>query len=337
MHDVGFFLSSQAIRRQLAAMPQDTYLIRLIQSCTRKPLPGERLWPASQLLLEPTIRFLRARNRDGFDVYFRPYVWDHNAGYILVDLDDAQPTVLAAMRDNGHEPCAVIETSPGHLQAWIRVSSEPLPPKVATTISRHLARLYHGDRASADWRHVGRLAGFTNQKPQRRLPSRLPPWVKLQHAASGLASHSRSLVETDGWTQCPTISRVSPDTPIFQRVPPPSNIWVHHALAPAEAVAVYQTWLNRLQIPQRFPQPDWSIADLWIATELLLQGAPTSQVKSILRLASPQFPRGHSDPEDYLRRTLTRAAHDITRAPFPARESALPTRSLPSKHQHSSS
>jgi RepB DNA-primase from phage plasmid len=336
MYDVGFLLSSQAIRRQLAAMPHDMYLIRLIHGGTRKPFPGERLWPTAQLLLEPTIRFLRARNRDGFDVYFRPYVRDHNAGYILVDLDDGQPTVLAAMRDNGHEPCAVIETSPGHLQAWIRVSAEPLPPEVATTISRHLAHLYHGDRASADWRHVGRLAGFTNQKPQRRLPSRLPPWVKLQHAAAGLASHSRSLMQTAGLTQCPTISRLSPDPPIFQRAAPPTHIWVYPALAPTEAIAVYQTWLNRLQIPQRFPRPDWSIADLWIAKELLLQGAPTSQVKSILHLASPQFPRAHSDPEDYLRRTLARAAHDITRAPFPARESALPTRSFHSKHQHSS-
>jgi RepB DNA-primase from phage plasmid len=332
MHDVGFLLSSQAIRGQLAAMPHDTYLIRLIHGCTRKPFPGERLWSAAQLLLEPTIRFLRARNRDGFDVYFRPYALGHNAGYILVDLDDAQPTILAAMRDNGHEPCAVIETSPGHLQAWIRVSAETLPPKVATTVSRHLARLYHGDRASADWRHVGRLAGFTNQKPQRRLPSRLPPWVRLLHASAGLASRSRFLVETAGLTPYPTISRMSPGTPILQRSAPPYDPSAGPALAPAEAVAVYHTWLNRLQIPERFPRPDWSIADLWIAKALLLQGAPTSRVKSILRLASPQFPRCHSDPDDYLRRTLTRAVHDIGRAPFPARESPLPALPI---HSHS--
>src|SRR6266851_9901198 len=104
MCDIGFLLSSQAIRRQLAVMPSDTYLIRLIHNRTRRSFPGERLWPAAQLLLEPTIRFLRARNREGFDVYFRPYALDHNAGYILVDLDCAQPRVLAAMCDNGHEP-----------------------------------------------------------------------------------------------------------------------------------------------------------------------------------------------------------------------------------------
>ena len=147
MVDIGFLLSLQAIRNQLAAMPCDSYLLRLIHRSTRKPLPGERLWHAAQLLLEPTIRFLRARNREGFDVYFRPYASDHNAGYILVDLDNAQPTVLAAMRGNGHEPCVVVETSPGHLQAWVRVSFKPLPPGVATPVSRHLARLYQGDRA----------------------------------------------------------------------------------------------------------------------------------------------------------------------------------------------
>jgi hypothetical protein len=325
MQDVGFLLTSQAIRRQLAAMPSDSYLIRLIHHCTRKPFPGERLWPAAQLLLEATIRFLRARNREGFAVYFRPYALDQNAGYILVDLDDAQPGVLTAMCDNGHEPCAVIETSPGHLQAWVRVSREPLAPKTATTISRRLASLYQADRASADWRHVGRLAGFTNQKPKRRLPSGLPPWVKVRYAAAGLASNSRFLVESAmlGLAPGPTIPRVPPGRHIVQRATPTPEPPPGLALEPAEAIAVYQTWLHRLQIPQRFLRPDWSIADLWIAKELLLQGAPTAQVKSILRLASPQFPRCHSDPEDYLRRTLIRAAQDLVRAPFPARESAL--------------
>lgn len=319
MYDVGFFLSSQAIRRQLAAMPCETYLVRLIHHSTRKPFSGERLWTAAHLLLEPTIRFLRARNREGFDVYFRPYALDQNAGYILVDLDDAEPTILTVMRANGHQPCSVVETSPGHLQAWIRISVLPLPPQVATPVGRHLARLYRGDRASADWRHVGRLAGFTNQKPKRRLPSGLAPWVKVRHAVAGLASNRRCLLETAalGLTHCSAISRVRPAK---QRAAPSAATPADLSLESIEAVAIYQNWLNRLQIPQRFAQPDWSIADFWIAKELLLQGAPASRVKSVLRLASPQFPRAHADPEDYLRRTLARAAHEITRCPFPARE-----------------
>ena len=321
MPDVGFHFSLQAIRRQLAAMPWDTYLIVLIHHATRRPFPGERLWSAVQILREPTIRFLRARNRDGFDVYFRPYALGHNAGYILVDLDCAQPTVLTAMRQNRHEPCAVIETSPGHLQAWIRVSLVPLPPQLATSIARYLAHLYQGDRASADWRHVGRLAGFTNPKPQRRLPSRLPPWVKVHYAAAGLATNSRSLVESAwlAWAPGRTISCVPPSPHIAQRPAPTSppapgltrQTGDRNTQDPAEAAALYHTWLNRLQIPQRFSQPDWSIADLWIAKALLRQGVPPAQVKSILRLASPEFPRRHSDPEDYLRRTLMRAAQPL--------------------------
>ena len=319
MHDVGFSLSAQALRRQLAAMPCDSYLVRLIHHCTRKPFPGERLWPATQLLLEPTIRFLRARNCEGFDVYFRPYALDQNAGYILVDLDDARPTVLTSMRANGHQPCAVIETSPGHLQAWVRVSVTPLPPQVATAISRHLAHLYQGDRASADGRHVGRLAGFTNQKPQRRLPDGLAPWVKVRHAIAGLADNSGCLLETAVFatTHCTAVPRVRPSR---QRTAPSSASISDLAIKSIEAVAIYQNWLNRLQIPQRFPQPDWSIVDLWIAKELLSQGAPISRVKSVLRLASPEFPRGHAHPEDYLRRTLARAACEITPSPFPARK-----------------
>jgi RepB DNA-primase from phage plasmid len=344
MLDRGFFLSLRAIRNQLAAMPCGCYLIRLIHYHTRKPFPGERLWTAPQLLLEPTIRFLRARNREGFDIYFRPYAVHDNAGYILLDLDYTEPTVLAAMRANGHESCAVVETSPGHLQAWIQVSAEALPPAVATQIGRHLACLYHADRASADWHHLGRLAGFTNQKPQRRLSTGCSPWVKLQHATVGIASNGRSLVEAAAHrlTLASTVSRFlpSPRSHLSPHAAPPTHV----VRDIAAARAVYQTWLNRLQIPQRFSHPDWSIADLWIAKELLLHGTPIAQVKSILSLASPHFPRLHSagtarnrDPEDYLQRTLVRATHDITCAPFPAREAASATRSLLSKRAHSSS
>src|SRR5205823_4419594 len=331
MLDRGFFLSLRAIRNQLAAMPCGYYLVRMIHQHSRRPFPGERLWTVPQLLPEPTIRFLRVRNREGYDIYFRPYAVHDNAGYILVDLDNTKPTVLDAMRTNGHEPCAVVETSPGHLQAWIHVSAEALPTTVATQIGRHLARLYQADRASADWRHLGRLAGFTNQKPQRRLPTGCSPWVKLLHATAGLASNGWFLVEAAAHrlTRAPTLSRFL--LPPHSHISPQAAPLSAHAvpvITSAQAAAIYQTWLDRLQIPQRFSHPDWSIADLWIAKELLLRGTPTAQVKSILRLASPQFPRFHSDPEDYLQRTLMRATHDTTCAPFPARETTSPTRSL---------
>ena len=48
-----------------------------------------------------TVRFLRARNREGWDVYINPYADGRNAGYILVDLDHADPQTLQTMEAHG--------------------------------------------------------------------------------------------------------------------------------------------------------------------------------------------------------------------------------------------
>jgi len=159
--DRGFFLTLQAMRRQLAAMPCDYYQIRLIHGGSRKPFPGDRVGSAVQLTHRATVAFLRLRNREGYDIFFHPFAGNRNAGYILLDLDSADDQIIESMRANGHEPCVVLRTSPGHLQAWVRVSLTPLAPTVATSAAAHLAALYDADRASADWRHCGRLAGFT--------------------------------------------------------------------------------------------------------------------------------------------------------------------------------
>ena len=298
MEDRGFFLTWQAIRRQLAAMPNDLYLVRLIHNLTGRPFPGERLWTAAQLVGAATIRFLRARNCEGCDIYLHPYAGDQNAGYILVDLDHADSAVMDLMRANGHDPCVVVQTSPGHLQAWIHLSYSPLEPTMATAAGRHLAHLYGGDRASTDWRHLGRLVGFTNQKPARRTLDRYAPWVRLVHARAGLAPRAESLLESVRQSIQPSASLFPIDwtTPD----PDPTNA--------AEAVAIYQGCMQRWHIRERFPQPDWSIVDLWVARHLLSQGRPAVQIQAILRLASPHFPRRHGNPEDYLRRTVARAA-----------------------------
>jgi DNA primase RepB-like protein len=250
---------------------------------------------------------LRLRNREGYDVFFHPLEGDRNAGYILVDLDRADDNIVDTMRANGHEPCVVLRTSPGHLQAWVRVSLTPLEPAVATSVARHLAHLYGADRASADGRHLGRLAGFTNHKPTRRQLSGYAPWVKLLYAEAHLATHAISLLGT-------APRRFPPTAPSVQLPSPPRALGC--SLTPAAAIWIYSRWLDRLHIPQRFSPPDWSIADLWIARALLRCRIPPHQVQAVLRLGSPGFPRRHSDSEDYLRRTLARAASQTNRPPL---------------------
>jgi hypothetical protein len=322
MEDRGFFLTCRAIRRQLAGMPSELYLIRLIHHQTRRAVPGERLWTAGQLVSPATVRFLRARNRQGCDVYVHPYAGRQNAGYILVDLDGAAPAVISTMRAHGHDPCVVVQSSPGHLQAWVQLSTNPLEPWLATAIGKHLARTYGGDLASTDWRHLGRLAGFTNQKPARRTPGGYAPWVKVLHASAGLASQANRLLELVR-AMIPTSQspRSHTDETVRSDAVAPLEQAAQHEIAAAEATEIYRDCIHRWRILDRFPQPDWSIVDLWVARHLLSQGMHPLRLRTILQLGSPWFPRAHSDPDDYLRRTLVRAGA----FPFPRAHSLCET------------
>jgi hypothetical protein len=322
MFDLGLNLTMQGVGRQLAAMPHDLYLVRLIHGQTRRAFPGERLWTAAQLTYPTTVRFLRARNREGCDVYIQPYAPESNPGYILVDLDHNGPAIVEAMRGNGHEPCVVLQTSPANLQAWVQISTTPIEPVIASFVGKQLAHAYGGDLASTDWRHLGRLAGFTNKKPHRRDGRGYSPWVKVLHAHPGLASQAAALLEqaercVDGPANLTLPPRVVPPDVPGDTVDTDRRA-CHKPTTGASRI--YSVWLHRLRTLERFPQPDWSIADKWIAKELLYRGTPAPQVAAILRDGSPGFPRRHSRPDDYLRRTLARAVHEIQARPFPGRE-----------------
>jgi RepB DNA-primase from phage plasmid len=313
--DRGLFLSLQGIRRQLAAMPYELYLVRLIHRATRRAFPGERLWTAAELTKQSTVRFWRVRNREGCDIYIQPYPENRNAGYILLDLDHAGPETVDRMRADGHGPCVLLQTSRGHQQAWIRVSALPLELSLASAIARELAYAYGGDLASTDGGHLGRLAGFTNQKPSRRQRNGYAPWVRVLYAQLGWATRGAALVEAAA-RQATAVPgpRIAPEwlSAVGTTEPVAPS---HHC---AEAQQIYWDWLHRLRILQRFPYPDWSIADKWIAKELLRRGASVAAVVILLREGSPGFPRSHGNPEDYLRRTLARALGELHGPAFPA-------------------
>jgi hypothetical protein len=315
LEDRGLGVSLAVLRRQLTAMPCRLYEVRLIQSGSRQPYPGVRQWTRSQLSDPATVGFLRIRNREGYDVYFRPYAGDHNAGYVLLDLDDPVPGILARLRAQGHEPCVVVETSPGRWQAWIRVSVEPLLPTLATLIAKRLTQIYGADRTSADWRHLGRLAGFTNRKPQRCGADRMAPWVRLIHARACLARHGVAFREL---AAAELVGHRGHSAPITTNAEDRAGLGTlpEHSLSASAVAALYRDCLNRLQIRERYPAPDWSIADLWVARELLATGIAPALVAAALRHGSPGFPRRHADPEDYVRRTLL-CATLFSRAPRP--------------------
>ena len=87
------------------------------------------------------------------------------------------------MISEGFEPCAVIETSPGNFQAWLK-HTRVLPKALGTLAAQTLALRFGADPSAADWRRFGRLPGLTNRKPQHRNVQGLFPFVRL-HSHTG--------------------------------------------------------------------------------------------------------------------------------------------------------
>src|SRR5215471_12982720 len=105
------------------------------------------------------IGWLRQENARGAHIFVRPE-WPHALSLI----DDVGADALEEMGKTGFEPAVVVETSPNNFQVWLnhgRVLSDRF---LSTLVARELASRFGGDRGSCDWRHFGRLAGFTRRK-----------------------------------------------------------------------------------------------------------------------------------------------------------------------------
>jgi hypothetical protein len=132
-------------------------------------------WGAKQVL--KSLLWLRRENLNRGHIYVRPA---GRHGLSLVD--DLKPDALVRMKAEGFAPAAIVETSPGNLQAWLK-HGQVLDEAASTRAAKLLAERFGGDPGSADWRHFGRLAGFTNPKPSRRLASGLQPFARLLEAS----------------------------------------------------------------------------------------------------------------------------------------------------------
>ena len=167
----------EAVRRQVAAMASDVFEIGLFKpdAAGNEAIMLPRVWDAETLLR--SVPWLRHQNRDGRNIYIRPR-GEHNLSLV----DDLSRDSVLAMKQAGFAPAAIIETSPGNFQAWVK-HPEQLSKELGTAAARKLAERFGGDRGAADWRHFGRLGGFTNRKEKYRDPQTgLHPFVKLIEA-----------------------------------------------------------------------------------------------------------------------------------------------------------
>src|SRR5713101_1879836 len=168
------------VRAQLRAM-----------SCGRFDLgirrdAGEMILKEGQgaIQIEEAIKWLRHENGKGGHIYIRP------AGtHSLSLIDDLTGDSIERMRADGFEPAVVVETSPNNFQAWLN-HGQVLEAVMSTRAAKALVERFGGDPASADWRHFGRLAGFTNPKRERQLPSGMRPFARLRSATGRVYSRA---------------------------------------------------------------------------------------------------------------------------------------------------
>jgi RepB DNA-primase N-terminal domain len=165
-------ITRDMVSRQLTAMSCAIFEIGVLRRRGRMQL--REGWTSQQI--EAAIRWLRHENARGAEIFVRPH-GVHN----LTLIDDVNVTAIAQMKKSGFEPAAILETSPANFQVWLN-HGRVLDCDLSTLAAKELTGRFGGDRSSADWRHFGRLAGFTNQKKNRRLPNGLAPYVRLHEA-----------------------------------------------------------------------------------------------------------------------------------------------------------
>jgi hypothetical protein len=124
------------------------------------------------------LSLLKYRNAHGSHIYIRP-----SGEHRYTALDDLSEISLVKLTADGFTPCAVVETSAGNYQAWLK-HTRTFPKLLGTFAAQTLAERYDADPSAADWRRFGRLPGFTNCKPKYRKSDGLFPFVRL-HSHSG--------------------------------------------------------------------------------------------------------------------------------------------------------
>ena len=161
-----------AVERMLAALDAPAYDLGILSN--RGMLPGLSDLTAAGVFSR--LPLLKAHNARGAHIYVRP-TGEHR--YTV--LDDLNSDSVDRLAGDGLEPCAVVETSLGNFQAWLK-HNDVYPAPLSTFIAQTLAKRYGADLSAADWRRFGRLPGFTNCKPKYRKSDGLYPYVLLRSA-----------------------------------------------------------------------------------------------------------------------------------------------------------
>ena len=281
-----------AVERQLLGMKCKTYEVGI--SDPRKGMLRKQ-WTPNEIM--KNLDYLRSQNAKGADIYIQP--GEKDRGLLLVD--DLNLGSLERMKSEGLTPAVITETSPGNYQAWVRVCprNEALEPREHTLAAKALAARFGGDPNSADFRHFGRLAGFTNRKPEH-MRGTMSPFVRLDSYKGAEASpEAVKQIMAEG----KQIAAAQHQVKVTDHV---------HALGTQgmDAKRPRQWYRNGVESLKREfgPNFDHSRADWELCRAMYRNGAKPADIVATVRDSSPGLTeRKGASAEDYVTRTVAKA------------------------------
>lgn len=271
---LGRRLTFVAMRETVFSIHAPSFLMRLVHAEGDRP-PIKQEWSKTTLLSFATIRFLRAKNAEGYHVYARPDTTRH------VMVDDIDADALDALARDGLRPSLIVETSKANCQAWITLSLDDIEPRLATAAARVLAKRYGGDPGAAHARQLGRLPGFRNGKPVYECGGRYP-LVQIRRAQPHVAAGAAALLDE---AKTAAASDASPFTQRGRDLVP--EVQASNLPTADEARAIYRGAVEALTV--RFgnvPADDRSRIDFAVARHLAWSGFDCRSIAHILLIAS---------------------------------------------------
>ena len=278
--------TAEAVEKQARAMSASAFEVGLFDPTAAQGVMLPRVWDLDTLLR--SVSWLRLKNSQGRNIYIRPR-GEHGLSLI----DDASPQTIELLKSEGFAPAAVLETSPSNFQAWL-CHGQILPKHLSTFAARLLASRFGGDPASADWRHYGRLAGFTNRKDKYRRTDGTFPYVRL-HEASGMV-----YVKADGF-----LAEVKSLYEAEQsKLPPPASL---------RRRSVCSSNLKNIEDFRAKPiyGGDQTRVDLAYAVYALAHGIPENTARDALASRDLSHKGDRKRQLDYVDRTIRKARERI--------------------------
>jgi hypothetical protein len=282
-----------AVQQQVAAMGVELFEVGLYKADARATEAAliPRLFDVQTIL--KSVPWLRHQNRTGRNIYIRPK-GEHDLSLV----DDLTKDTLSSMKASGFNPVLIVETSPGNYQAWLR-HPEQLSKEVSTAAARALAEKFGGDRGAADWRHFGRLAGFTNRKAKYcDAGAGFYPFVRLIEAGGGVYPEAKRFLagvkDEVEWQQA---ERKRLRIQIAKMVP----------VLPKDLKTI-----DKFRADARYGG-DGTRIDLAYAVYALSRGASLTEVAAVIRSRDLSHKGNDRRQNEYVERTIKKALATIER------------------------